>query len=153
MTTLGDIIDRYPVTLDLLRCVGIRYWYGRGTPRTPWERMRDGVDCSAYVAMSLVHAGVYSSSQPDRRATASTPTLKSIADICVETKAPQFADVAIYPGHVMFVLDEDLVIGASGGDSTTYGDNPKACVQLHRPDYRKDFLCFGQLRPEHRLSP
>jgi hypothetical protein len=149
---LGELIDRYPVALDLLRCIGIRYWYGRGTPRTPWEEMRRGVDCSAFVAMSLVRAGLYRTTEPDRRATESTPDRKSLADICVETRAPKFGDLAIYPGHVMFVLDEVLVIGASGGARQTLGDDPRARVDMHRFDYRHDFVCFGTLRPEHRLG-
>lgn len=149
--TLGETMDRYPVITSLLRCIGIPYWYGRGAPMTPWFEMRRGVDCSGFVAMSWVHAGLYRTTEPDRRATASTPDRLSLADICVETKTPKFGDVAIYPGHVMLCLDDRLVIGASGGTRTTLGDDPHACVDMHRFDYRHDFICFGTLGPEHRL--
>lgn len=149
---LGETIDRYPVITSLLRCIGIRYWYGRGSPRTPWEEMRRGVDCSGFVSMALVRAGYYRTTEPDRRATDSAANPKSLADICVATKVPKFGDIAIYPGHVMLCLDDRLVIGASGGTSTTLGDDPHACVDLHRFDYRHDFVCFGTLRPEHRLA-
>jgi cell wall-associated NlpC family hydrolase len=151
--TLGDLLVLHPVALDFLKAIGTRYWWCRGTPRTPWERLKDGVDCSGFVQMAIVRAGIYSSNQPDRRATMSTPTLPSLADICLPTPQPQFGDLAIYPGHVMFYLFGPFVIGASGGDSHTLGDNPKACVQLERFDYRHDFLTFGTLKPEHRLTP
>ena len=151
--TIGDVLDRHPVALDFLRAFGVRYYYSRGAPDTPWADMRRlGVDCSGFVQMAWVRAGIYRSSEPDRKATVSVPGRLSLADICIETKVPKFGDVAIYPGHVMFVLDETWVIGASGGTSTTYGDDPRACVALHRFDYRRDFLCFGTLKPEHRRS-
>ena len=151
--TLGAILDRYPVTLQFVRCVGIRYWSGRGAPSTPWSKVLEGVDCSGFWQMAAVLAGIYRASEPDRRATADNGPILSLANIAIETKVPRFGDMAVYPGHVMFVLDEELVIGASGGTSKTFGDDPKACVSLRRPDYRPDFLCFATLKPEHRLNP
>jgi hypothetical protein len=151
--TIGDLLDRHPVALDFLRAIGVRYYYSRGTPATPWADMRPkGVDCSGFVQMALVRAGLYRNTEPDRRATTSMPGRLSLADICIETKVPRFGDLAIYPNHVMLVLDEMLVIGASGGTSTTFGDDARACVGLHRFDYRRDFLCFGTLKPPHRRS-
>lgn len=149
--TLGEILARNPVALDLLRCIGVRYDWNAGTPSTPWPPKR--ADCSGFVQMALVHAGLYRGTEPDRRATASSPGRESLADICVATTDPQFGDIAIYPGHVMFCLGGEWVIGATGGDSTTHGDKPSASVQLHRFDYRRDFLVFGRLKPEHRLTP
>jgi hypothetical protein len=151
-STLGEIIDRYPVTISFLRCIGIRYWSGRGTPATPWADMRKGVDCSGFWQMAAVHAGLYRTTEPDRRATSDLGSIKSLANIAIETKVPKFGDLAIYPGHVMFVLNEDLVIGSSGGTSSTFGDDPRAVVGLHRFDYRRDFLCWGTMPPDHRLS-
>jgi cell wall-associated NlpC family hydrolase len=148
---LGNIMDRYPVTLALLRCIGIPYWTAKGTPSTPWTNIRQGVDCSGFVQMALVHAGLYRTTEPDRRATADMGSTQSLANICIATKVPRFGDLAIYEGHVMFALDDTWVIGASGGDSTTVGNNPRACVQLRSFDYRRDFLTWGTLKPEHRL--
>lgn len=138
MMTLGDILDQHPEVLDLVRCVGVKYWYGEGQPSTPWPPKR--VDCSGWVLMSWVRLGLLPATERDHGAMDIANTM------CVETKEPRLGDVAIYPGHVMLCLDAELVIGASGGDHTTHGDKPSACVQMHHFHYRTDFVCFARLR-------
>lgn len=136
--TLGDILELHPEVIDFLRCIGVTYWYGAGRPSTPWPPTK--VDCSGWVLMSWVRLDLLPATEGDHGA------MDIANSMCVETKEPRLGDVAIYPGHVMLCLGGPWVIGASGGDSTTHGNDPKACVQLHRFDYRHDFKCFGRLR-------
>lgn len=136
---LGDVAD----------AIGWPYWYGKGDPSTPWQNGPAGVDCSGFVQMALVRIGALSPDAPDRSAAA-------LANVCdpVELGDERPGDLACYPGHVMLVCgypDTDghaAVMGASGGRSTTKGDDPKAYVKTFGGgNYRSDFVCYMRLRP------
>jgi cell wall-associated NlpC family hydrolase len=45
---------------------GWPYVRAMGTPQTPWERGRRGVDCSGYAQMALVRLGILSPQTPDQ---------------------------------------------------------------------------------------
>ena len=130
-------------------------WCGKGF--TPAEATRlglpiptyDGRDCSGVVTCALRAAG-----GPDWRATHNADTLHD------ELAAPDAGaelpgDLCLYgtPGHgthVMVLLALDLVIGASGGGSTTTtltrALEQGASVRVHRRHlYRRDFIGFRRL--------
>lgn len=134
-------------------CLGWPYYYGRGSPSTPWEQGAQGVDCSGLVQMCLVRYGLLSPKSVDRGAT----DLANVADpVPVGSQKP--GDFAVYPGHVTFVVgwpDPDLeghspVISASGGTSATKGNDPNAYVKLFdTANYRRTdgFITYARIRP------
>ena len=115
----------------VMDALGWRYWFGAGSPSTPWEDGPDGVDCNGFVQMALVKLGILEPDETDRGTAA-------MADWCVPVAVGEQrpGDIAYYPGHTMLVVSEpgadghSMVMGASGGTSTTFGDNPSACVKL-----------------------
>jgi cell wall-associated NlpC family hydrolase len=134
-------------------CLGWPYYYGKGGPSTPWEKGPEGVDCSGLVQMCLVKYGLLSPTSVDRGAT----DLANVADpVPVGSQKP--GDFAVYPGHVTFVVGypdpneggHSAVISASGGTSTTKGNDPNACVKLwDTADYRKTsaFITYARIKP------
>lgn len=136
---LSDIIAKFPVVARILGTIGSPYWYGRGTPASPFESIRSGSDCSGFLQICMVLLGLIPSTLKDRGAA-------QLADDSVQVKEPRLGDFAYYPGHVMLCLGGQWVIGATGGDKTTLGNDPKACVQIKRFDYRPDFVCFCRLK-------
>lgn len=147
-------IDTYPELGDLIaEADGWTYWYGRGAPSTPWMDGAAGVDCNGFVQMALVRLGILSAAAPDRSA-------RAMADACdpVPLGEQRAGDLAYYPGHTMLVAGppgadgHSPVIGASGGRSTTKGDNPSARVKLFPTGaYRGDFATYMRLKPENQL--
>lgn len=129
---------------ELIKTIGVPYWWGKGQPNTPWPPK--ACDCSGFVQQAWVWLGFFGSTQPDRN-------WKGLADICdpVKVTDARLGDIAIYVGHVMLCLGGEWVLGASGGDSNTKGNDPRAYVQLRRYDYRPDFATFGRLKSEFRL--
>lgn len=143
-----DVLDERIV--DLLRAFGIPYAYGGGTPKdgaNGWppalplghENGR-GLDCSGFVQAALVHLGMLPASAPDRTAAALWHIAKP-----VPFEDARLGDLAFYgqPSHVRHVtlcLGGGVCMGANGGGSKTYGDNPAAFVKLDRIKYRTDFL-------------
>lgn len=124
--------------------LGWPYYYGMGSPSTPFEDGVYGVDCGGLVMMCAVQKGDISSDSPDM-------TAHDIAMNCykVEIGTQEPGDIAYYPGHVAYVVGypgEDghsPVISASGGNKTTKGDNPNAYVKLFESGaYRSDFVCY-----------
>ncbi len=147
--------------VELLDALDWPYWYGKGSPGTPYAQGAAGVDCKGWVFLAWVRRGIYAATGPNRRATADYTTkagvVRSIANICdpVPVGKQRPYDVAIYPGHVMLVYGvpnaenggHSPVIGASGGTSATKGDNPAAHVKLFESaTYRHDFVCYGRPR-------
>ena len=133
---------------ELLDAVGAPYFFGRGSPSTPWSELDDGVDCSGFAQIALVRLGLLDADATDRGA-------RELADDSdpVELGHQEPGDLAYYPGHVMVVVgypDEDghsPVLGASGGDATTFGGDENAYVKLFdRGDYRDDFVTYMRLR-------
>ena len=133
---------------ELADSLGWPYFFGGGSPATPWSEGSEGVDCAGYAQIALVHLGLLSSSAPDRGAA-------SLADdsnpIDVGDQEP--GDLAYYPGHVMVVISypgsngHSKVMGASGGTATTFGDDPGAYVKAFDSAlYRGDFVTYMRLR-------
>jgi len=133
----------------LLESLGWPYYYGHGSPGSAWEDGATlGVDCSGYAQMALVALGVLSEDAADR-------SVSSLADDSdpIEVGSQELGDLALYDGHVMVVAGppgEDghsPVIGASGGDSDTLGDDENAYVKLFDSAlYRSDFITYMRLR-------
>lgn len=136
---------------------GIPYSYGAGDPSTPWASSAKGLkgglglDCSGTAQMILVHDGKLARTAADRGSAA----LSKACDR-VELGRQRRGDLVFYGNpvtHVM-VCNEDAradgdseVIGASGGRSTTNGDDPNARVKRFRSvRYRKDFNFIGRFR-------
>lgn len=113
--------------------LGWPYWYGKGSPSTPWSSGPLGVDCSGYAQMAMVRLGLLSSTAPDR----GVATL-SAEFAPVELGTQQVGDLALYNNsHVMVVCGSPRssdghspVIGASSGGSLTFGQDPNARVKL-----------------------
>jgi len=132
---------------ELEESIGWPYWWNKGSPSISDEEASQGVDCSGWAQWALVRLGLLSSSEPDRSARA----LADLADP-VELGEQQPGDIAYYPGHIMVVVGwpgEDghsPVMGASGGDRSTLGDNPNARVKVFESAlYRDDFVTYGRI--------
>jgi cell wall-associated NlpC family hydrolase len=132
----------------LQSALGWPYFFGRGSPSTPWEDGPNGVDCSGFAQMALVKLGILSSDAGDRGAR----TLADDSDP-LELGEQEPGDLAYYPGHVMVVISgpgadgHSEVMGASGGTSTTFGDDDGAYVKAFSSGaYRSDFVCYMRLR-------
>lgn len=133
---------------NVLASLGWPYFFGKGTPATKWSDGPNGVDCSGYAQMVLVKLGLLSATAGDRGAAALADDSDPIA--VGEQRA---GDMAYYPGHVMIVAGNpgsdghSPVIGASGGDKLTLGNNPNAKVKLFDSAlYRGDFVTYMRLK-------
>lgn len=133
---------------ELEDSLGWPYSFGGGAPSTAWSKGWDGVDCAGYAQMALVRLGLLSSSASDRGA-------RSLADDSdpLEVGEQEPGDLAYYPGHVMIVVSDpgsdghSAVMGASGGTSITFGDDPNAKVKAFSSAlYRGDFVTYMRLR-------
>lgn len=145
-----DQAEQISSTCDpqLATALGWPYWYGEGSPSTPWEAGPQGVDCSGFAQMALVRLNLLASSAADRSALG----LANGSDP-IEVGLQQVGDLAYYPGHVMVVCappgadGHSPVIGSSGGYTTTKGDDPNARVKLFgSARYRDDFVTYCRLR-------
>lgn len=132
---------------SLLDSIGWPYWYGRGSPSTPWADGADGVDCSGHAQMCLVRLGLLSADASDRGATALANASEALQ---LGNQVP--GDLACYPGHVAVVVSypdasgHSQVLSASGTRATA-GDNPAHVVKLQPTGaYRSDFICYMRLR-------
>jgi hypothetical protein len=132
----------------LYESIGWPYFWAKGSPATPWESGPDGVDCSGYAQMALVRLGLLSPGYSDRGA-------RSLADdsdpVVVGSQRP--GDLAYYGGHVMVVLSQpgadghSAVIGASGGDGTTFGNDENARVKVYDSAlYSGNFVTYMRLK-------
>lgn len=136
--------------------VGRPYSYGGGSPRSPWPQGEPGLhggvgwDCSGLQLGFSTLLLRYRWDGRDR-------TARGVAEICspVALGAQRPGDVATYKGrHITAVLTHpdasghSRVLSASGGSSTTNGDDPQARVRIwDRGDYRRDFLTYMRLPP------
>jgi cell wall-associated NlpC family hydrolase len=144
-----DMAENLSVVCDptLATALGWPYWFGKGSPSTPWESGPDGVDCSGFAQMALVKLNKLSSSARDRGAR----TLADESDP-IELGQQRIGDLAYYPGHVMVVAGtpgpdgHSPVIGASGGGELDLGNNPNARVKLFSTAlYNTEFVTY--MRP------
>ena len=124
--------------------IGWPYSWGGGGAGIPWEDGEEGVDCSGYALMVAAELGQIGPDTPRMRAV-------DIANACdpVPKGEQRPGDFAYWPGHVRVVCSypdvngDSAVIGASGGDSTTHGNDPNACVKVYSSqNYRKGFQTF-----------
>lgn len=106
-----------------------------------------GLDCSLFANLALVKLRLWPAF---KRKTAATLANDSNPVAWGEQRP---GDLAYYPGHVMMVLTypnaagDSEVIGASGGGSTTFGNDPNARVKrFASAKYRSDFVTF--MRPK-----
>lgn len=147
MTRFAQLLKN-PVVVELLSTSGVRYNWG-ATSRKSWPLEEDEyVDCSEYAQGALIYYGLLDPKHTDMNAMALANNSERVVD------EPRLLDLAFYGkpvSHVMLVLSPEWVIGASGGGSTTHGDNPEACVKLQRMRYRKDLTVVGRLKKE--LAP
>lgn len=142
----------------LLEALGWLYTWGGAAGAVTWAGAKaiaatgvGVVDCSLFVSLALHKMGV--------RKTFKRYTSGSLAAACDPVTWGQQipGDVVYYPGHVMSVLThpdgggDSQVIGASGGNSKTHGDNPNAKVKVFASmKYRKDFVCVMRLKASER---
>ena len=145
-----DMAEDLSVTCDpvLATALGWPYWFGKGSPSTPWESGNQVVDCSGFAQMALVKLNLLSSSAADRGAR----TLADQSDP-VELGQQRIGDLAYYPGHVMVVCGRagpdghSPVIGASGGGQFDLGNNPNARIKLFSTAlYNSEFVTYMRLR-------
>jgi cell wall-associated NlpC family hydrolase len=139
---------RLDATGELSDALGWPYFFGKGAPSTRWDAGADGVDCSGFAQMALVRLGLLRPDYTDRGAAA----LADDSDP-VELGRQVPGDLAYYPGHVMVVVGypgasgHSPVMGASGGRSTTLGNDPSARVKLFDSGaYRSDFVTYMRLK-------
>lgn len=144
----------YGIAGVLLDALGWLYTWGGAAGVTTWAaaeavaaKGKGVVDCSLFACLALVRMGVW---KAFRRLTS-----RQIADACAPVVWGQQrpGDLVYYPGHVMVVLSypradgDSEVIGASGGGSSTHGDDPNARVKVFKSArYRRDFVTF--MRPK-----
>lgn len=140
--------DAVDVAGQLGDAVGWPYFFGRGTPATPWENGPEGVDCSGFAQMALVRLGILSDYATDRGAR----TLADDSDP-LETGEQEPGDLAYYPGHVAVVISDPGEDGHSevmcaSGHATTFGNLPDTeCVKVYATAlYRSDFVTYMRLR-------
>jgi cell wall-associated NlpC family hydrolase len=145
-----DGITVYDELEDVIReSLGWPYYWGRGDPSTPWEDGDRGVDCSGYTQMVLVRLGKLAPSAPDRNAYNLAMASEAVA---VGDQRP--GDWAYYAGHAMIVAGppgadgQSPVIGASGGGSGDYGDNPNARIKMFKNGgtYGPDLVSYCRIK-------
>lgn len=135
-----------PFLSYLLSMVNVPYRWGGANPLT-------GLDCSGFILYVLKFT--------DFRIDGDT-TAQGICNLLKDLGAVspvrfKLGDIAFYGSdpdhitHVMMLIDDYRVIGATGGDSRvkTLEDAKarNACVRGERLDYRKDLVCV--LRPPY----
>lgn len=130
----------------LAESIGEPYSWGGGSPASPWpDNAGKGWDCSGYVQAALVQLGLMDEDESDR-------TAQGLYDITADISSPELGDLAFYGTrpdnitHVMLCVGDGRVIGASGGTSSTHGDDPNARVKVFSSHlYRSDFIGYGRL--------
>lgn len=144
----GSTLIESSIRAKLSDAIGWPYFFGKGSPSTPWEDGPEGVDCSGFVQMALVRLGKLASTASDRGAA----TLADDSDP-IAVGSQRAGDLAYYPGHVVLVVGSpgadghSPVMSASGGTSTTFGDDPNARVKVFSTaEYRSDFVTYMRLR-------
>lgn len=111
-----------------------------------------GFDCSGFAQWALFILGIVSSTTwGDMNAA----DLANACDPISNKKDLVIGDLVFYGGHhvshVMVYCGNGMVIGATGGGSQTYGNDPNACVQCRPIGYRGDLVVFGRLKAKYRI--
>lgn len=147
--------------MQLLAAWGVPYVFGAGQPADAMTHWPGGVrstldhapemekvpgwDCSGFAQCALVAIGMLSPKASDRGAARLYADGQSMAEV-----AASMGDLAFYGRptveHVMVYLGDGVVLGATGGRSTTFGKTPTAYVDLKPVRYRSDFLGFRRVR-------
>lgn len=139
---------------------GATYWYGHLDGALPMWPMRRA-DCSYFALRALQRAGVASHAVAPMRAI----DLANRADpVPVGQQAPGdfwFGGSGEAIGHVALVISlpkssaggHSDVMGANGGGSSTFGNDPEARVQRETaPYWASGFKCYGRLKSEFRAT-
>lgn len=146
---------------ELMQAFATPYVWGAGQPsdalRPDWylgqPSLADGApkpcpagfDCNGYASVALVRLGIIPATAPKRNCatliTVATPINEGVA---------RLGDLVFYgkiarPTHVMVYVGGGLVLGAQGGGSTTWGNDPGAYVKVEKFDYRSDVLGFRRM--------
>lgn len=145
-----------------LRLLGVPYVYGAGDPSDgvlgdgdvlargvtcPRSNGRRGWDCSGSVLAYLVCVGDLSSTARDINA-------HGIANHCdpVSEADLRAGDLVFYDAnddavveHVAIYIGDGMCVTMSGGRSTTFGDDPRACGKVLPVSYQP-VLCYGRWR-------
>lgn len=143
-----------PATLTELRvqaalaAVGVRYVYGAGSPRdarpgdlarlsrgveVPSSAGRRGWDCSGHIQAYAVTVGDLDPAAVDRGAHALAMTALdqiTLAEAVLGDVVVDDADSDLRVEHVRLYLGDGMTFSMSGGNRSTYGDNPNACGQI-----------------------
>ena len=100
--------------------LGCLYYYGMSGP--------DMFDCSGFVSWCYQQAG----GSGTRHTTDSLIAQFAGTEYEVSVNDLQPGDLIICNGtsHVVFYYGNGLVLGCSGGNTSTHGDNPNACVKF-----------------------
>jgi cell wall-associated NlpC family hydrolase len=165
LASLAQTIKQYPVVLELLAIVGVRYSYGAGTlPEVKRIDVYDletlpggskggkGIDCSALAQWGLVvTGGVKDKAWNDLSA-------HDLANVCeaIDPRDAEPGDMYFYKNanssrihHVTTALGNELCLHASGRSSTN-GDDPGRTVQVVHYTRGGNFFVAGRLKKKYR---
>lgn len=145
----------------LFAALGTSYIWGAGSlkeapkagPNGFETKHGRGFDCSGFAQWALYILGIVPATMwGDMNAA-------DLANACEPVKLkPSLTsgDLVFYGGHhishVMVYCGNGMVIGATGGGSQTFGNDPNACVQCRPIGYRGDFVVFGRIKKEFRAA-
>lgn len=131
-------------------------------------RVHRGWECSGATVAALVTAGLYPALQPDGKPMPDI-TAHGLLYACDQIdigKPGAWTDANLRPGdllwhalpsrdgkprhahHVTLYFGHGQVLSMSGGDSNTFGDNPRACGRLMPFDYDRHLWLAARLKPE-----
>lgn len=148
----------YGAAQVLLAALGWLYTWGGHARAVTWDAAlalgKTGVgvvDCSLFACLALAKLGRWPAGWGKVKHMTSSMLAYACDPVAWGHQVP--GDLAYYPGHVMVVLSyptmtgDSEVIGASGGGSSTHGDDPNARVKTFASArYRSDFVTF--MRPK-----
>jgi hypothetical protein len=138
---------------------GWPYVRAMGTPQTPWDKGRRGVDCSGYAQMALVRLGILSPQTPDQ---ASSGLQVMSRPVSPGTQLP--GDLAFYGRrgkgvvHVEVVTTmpgvdgHSLVQGASGDTGSGAVRPPRHALSWERDVRQPRFLGYGRIGTGPRVA-
>lgn len=101
--------------------LGARYWWGTAGPNY--------FDCSGFVSWCYNQSGANVGRQ-------TVSTFAKMGKAIPKDKSQlKVGDLIITSGHVVMYIGNEQIIGANGGNSSTKGDNPNACVSIKGMNY------------------
>lgn len=126
----------------LMHQLGLPYKWGGSNPL-------DGFDCSGMVCFILQAFGIV----PNKYRTTSQGLYNRMMKDGKGESEPMLGSLAFYGEgktkikHVGIMLNNELMIEAAGGDSSTLfiqdAKKQNACVRIRPYHFRKDFICFA----------